>query len=60
MKPKLCAWCKKEDWGDTEASGLYKGSYFNEFSQRTMPVKAWLCEMHQDELDNSTLLKAAD
>lgn len=45
----MCAWCAGHPWGNTEASGLYQGTVWNEDSGRTMPFKAWLCEMHQDD-----------
>lgn len=57
---KLCAWCKKSDWGDTEASGLYIGTVYNDSSDRVIPFKAWLCEMHQAETETVKCIKDND
>lgn len=59
---KLCAWCKRDDFGDTEASALVRGVVWNDYLARGMPFKAWLCEMHQDDdyIVRSDILKSAE
>jgi hypothetical protein len=53
-KPHKCAWCKSDPHlcdDPADATGLFKGTYFNECTQRIMPIKAWLCDMHSDETE---------
>ena len=55
-----CAWCKNssETWDDpVDASGLFKGTYFNEGAQRVMPIRAWLCDMHSDDMETGRFVK---
>ena len=46
-----CTWCKKDQrLKDAPAEGsLFVGTYFNEYTQKTTPIRAYLCDMHADE-----------
>ena len=60
MTTHECTWCKKnpQTWDKPVlATGLFKGTYFNEYSLRVMPVKAWLCDMHADETETGRFVK---
>lgn len=51
-----CAMCAKSEHGDTEATGLFIGKFWNEELEKVMPYKGYLCDMHSDEAESGSFV----
>lgn len=59
-KIHYCSKCKQDPqlWDcPAEATGLFVGTYYNESEWRIMPIRAWLCDMHADEMESGRFVR---
>lgn len=59
-KVHRCSMCKRDaaTWDDpAEATGLFVGTMWNEYSQRVMPIRAYLCDMHADQAESGSFVR---
>ena len=55
-----CAKCKTDMAtadAPAEATGLFVGKFWNEYSQKVMPIRAWLCDFHADQAESGNWAK---
>lgn len=59
-KIHYCSMCKRDaaTWDDpAEATGLFVGKMWNEYSHRLMPIRAYLCDMHADQAESGDFVR---
>jgi hypothetical protein len=60
-KKHKCAKCKSDlatADAPAEATGLFVGKFWNEYSQRIMPYRGWLCDFHADQAESGAFVKS--
>ncbi len=57
---RKCSMCKRDlatADSPADATGLFVGKFWNEYSQKVMPKRAWLCDMHADQAESGRFVR---